>query len=293
MAVMGMTGFGRAEGASDWGRWTWEIRSVNGKGLDVRMNTPSGLEDLDFEARKLVKTRFARGNMQAQLQYERDTTDSAISIDTRALNLLARKGRTMARVTGGAIPGLADFIGVKGVTSSNSGSSSASKEMITDMLAGLDKALTALSNARAEEGKALEEVLNGLLDTMDQLTKDAEGAATDQPALVRDRFVARIEGLKGDGEGLTEDRIAQEAAIFAAKADVREELDRLAAHIASGRELLATKGPKGRKLDFLSQELNREANTLCSKSASLELTNIGLALKSAIDQFKEQVQNVE
>jgi uncharacterized protein (TIGR00255 family) len=290
---MGMTGFGRAEGRADWGIWSWEIRSVNGKGLDVRLHTPSGLDTLDFEAKKAIKSRFARGNVNAQLNIERETSDAGISVDTRLLSRLARFDRVMSQTSGTFPSTYTQLLGVKGVVSSAKTSYGFDDSMIAEMLETLTVALDNFESARKSEGAALHGVLAGILDDLHTNTQTAETIAAEQPARVRDRFVKRLEALKSEEDELSEERIAQEAAVFAAKADVKEELDRLAAHIESGRELLASNGPRGRKLDFLCQELNREANTLCSKSASLDLTNVGLALKTSIDQFKEQVQNVE
>ncbi|MEM6626238.1 MAG: YicC/YloC family endoribonuclease [Pseudomonadota bacterium] len=293
MTAMGMTGFGRAEGSAPWGDWVWEARSVNGKGLDVRLTSPSGFDAIDFEARKLVKSRFKRGNFQVQLQIETQSDDASVQIDTRSLAKLARTGRNW-RSAGVAPPQMDGLLSLRGVMRSQGRMQlRLSDKEAEALLKGLQEALEALNSARADEGAAIVVVLNRALDDMETSAKTAAEAAGTQPQLVRDRFVQRIQDLSGDDVGLTEDRIAQEAAVFAAKADVREELDRLAAHIASGRAILAGEGPMGRKLDFLSQELNREANTLCSKSASLELTQAGLALKAAVDQFREQVQNVE
>lgn len=295
MALMGMTGFGRAEGSADWGHWVWEIRSVNGKGLDVRLNTPSGLDALDFEAKKRVKAKFARGNIQIQLQVEHEKTESGPRIDTALLSRFSRQSRILAQTNATLSDNLSELMNIRGVVAVSSGRSTNKfdEAMQDELLGSLDSALDSFEEARASEGSALLEVLVGILDELEANSKTAADIAKEQPALVRDRFVQRLQALKADEDDISEERIAQEAAVFAAKADIKEELDRLDAHIVAGRELLAGKGARGRKLDFLCQELNREANTLCSKSASLDLTNVGLALKTGIDQFKEQIQNVE
>ncbi len=295
MALMGMTGFGRADGSADWGHWVWEIRSVNGKGLDVRLNTPSGLDALDFETKKRIKARFTRGNLQVQLQVEHEKTETGPRVDTALLSRLSRQSRLHAAANETLGDNLSQLMSVKGVIASGSNRSSNTFDEAkqVQLLDSLNAALDSFEGARAEEGAALLNILSGVLDELEANSKQAAKIAQEQPSLVRDRFVQRLQALKADEDDISEERIAQEAAVFAAKADVKEELDRLDAHIASGRELLAGKGARGRKLDFLCQELNREANTLCSKSASLDLTNVGLALKAGIDQFKEQIQNVE
>lgn len=294
MAILGMTGFGRAEGSEDWGRWVWEARSVNGKNVDIRLNTPSGLDALDYEARARIKAKFKRGSFQVSLQLELAEQDTGIQINTRALTGYARRARIMSQVNGAAAPSFTDFLNARGVASSSGRRSQQAlgEEAQEVVLSGLDQALEALVDSRKEEGASLGGILTSVLDDMQANTAAALTHADAQPGLVRERFVRRLEALASENE-VSEEKLAQEVAVHAAKADVREELDRLAAHIQAGRDLLASEGAKGRKLDFLSQEMNREANTLCSKSASLELTNAGLALKSNVDQFREQVQNVE
>ncbi len=295
MTLMGMTGFGRAEGSADWGHWVWEIRSVNGKGLDIRLNTPSGLDALDFEAKKRIKSRFTRGNLQIQLQVEHERVETGPRIDTALLSRLSRQSRMQAHLNATLGDNLSQLMSIKGVIASGSSRSANTfdEAMQEELLVSLDNALTSFEQARASEGAALQTILTDILDELAANSAKAAEIAKEQPVLVRDRFVARLQALKAEADEVSDERIAQEAAIFASKADVKEELDRLDAHIAAGRELLAGKGARGRKLDFLCQELNREANTLCSKSASLDLTNVGLALKTGIDQFKEQIQNVE
>lgn len=295
MALMGMTGFGRADGSADWGQWVWEIRSVNGKGLDIRLNTPAGLDALDFETKKRVKSRFTRGNLQIQLKVEHEVVEAGPRVDSALLSRLSRQSRIQAMANSTFPDNLSQLMSIKGVVAAgnNRSANTLDEDKQAQLLDSLDLALSSFEEARASEGKALMDVLVGILDELESNSKSAAEIAKEQPVLVRDRFVARLQALKAEENDVTQERIAQEAAVFAAKADVKEELDRLDAHITAGRELLAGKGARGRKLDFLCQELNREANTLCSKSASLDLTNVGLALKTGIDQFKEQIQNVE
>lgn len=290
--IRGMTGFGRAQGQAPWGVWVWEARSVNGKSVDLRTNYPPGCDAVDFEARKRVKERFQRGSFQLQLRIDWTRDPGANAIDTRELARLARLSRHWAR--SGVAPARFDgLVSAPGVMKGASRTGSSLDETTSkDLLAGLDAALDMLAAARVKEGENLLQLFNAMLAQTEQLLAQAGGFAARQPDLVRDRLKARLAEL-GKDVATDPDRIAQEILMMATRADVREELDRLAAHVASARQILASGEAVGRKLDFLCQELNREANTLCSKSASLELTNAGLALKSLIDQFREQVQNVE
>ena len=290
--IRGMTGFGRAQGQAPWGAWVWEVRSVNGKAVDLRTNFPPGCDAVDFEARKRMKERFQRGSFQLQLKVDWTRDAATTQVDTRELARLVRLSRHWAKsgVAPARMDGLLATPGViKGVSRT---SSSVDEQTAKDLLAGLDRALDMLSEAREREGAGLGQLLNGMLAQMEQLSRQAGEQAGRQPELVRERFKARLLEIAKDAS-IDADRVAQEVLVMATRADVREELDRLSAHIISARAILVSGEAVGRKLDFLCQELNRETNTLCSKSASLELTNIGLALKSLIDQFREQVQNVE
>lgn len=292
--IRGMTGFGRAHGQASWGAWVWEVRSVNGKAVDLRTSLPFGCEAVEFEARRRVKERFARGSFQLQLKVEwlRDTAD--IAIDPRGIARLARLSRNWSRAGTGVQPARLD--GILSVLSANRSTARTANpvdETVTrDLLAGLDIALEMLIRARSGEGANLRDLLLEMLADIERILIDVNEAAAKQPGLVRERLKARLADLSRDAS-VDADRLAQEILVMATRADVREEADRLSAHIATARSILASGEAAGRKLDFLCQEFNREANTLCSKSASLELTNSGLALKSVIDQFREQVQNVE
>ena len=290
--IRGMTGFGRAQGQAPWGAWVWEIRSVNGKAVDLRTNFPPGCDAVDFEARKRVKERFQRGSFQLQLKVDWVRETAATQVDTRELARLVRLSRHWAR--SGAAPARLDgLLATPGVVKGASPTGSTVDEQTAkDLLTGLDAALDMLTDARLREGAGLGQLFSGMLAQMEQLSRQAGEFAARQPELVRERFKARLAEISKDAS-IDQDRIAQEVLVMATRADVREELDRLAAHIVSARAILASGEAVGRKLDFLCQELNRETNTLCSKSASLELTHVGLALKSLIDQFREQVQNVE
>lgn len=290
--IRGMTGFGRAQGQAPWGAWVWEARSVNGKSVDLRTNFPPGCDAVDFEARKRVKERFQRGSFQIQLKVDWTRDVAATQVDTRELARLVRLSRHWAK-SGVAPARLDGLLSAPGVVKGASRTGSVVDEQVSkELLAGLEQALDMLAAARAREGDGLGQLLKAMIAEMEQLTAQAAQHAARQPELVRERFKARLAEIAKDAS-VEPDRIAQEVLVMATRADVREELDRLSAHVASARAILASGEAVGRKLDFLCQELNRETNTLCSKSASLELTNIGLALKSLIDQFREQVQNVE
>ena len=296
-ALSGMTGFGRAGGEADWGSWTWEAKSVNGRGLDVRVNVPGGFEGLDQAVKKLANGQFTRGNMQISLRIEM-AAGTSVSVDENALAAIVT---AYEKANGGEVAkntALATLMTIKGVVETGGSSGGALRALGQDQAVRailLDSAMAALGEleaSRLEEGASLRNVLSGALDGMTTQTAEAETHAGEHPGLIKTRLQARLKELDLE-DSIDADRLAMEAAMTAAKADVREELDRLAAHIETGRGLLASGEPVGRKLDFLAQELNREANTLCSKSASLALTNAGLALKTLIDQFKEQAANVE
>jgi uncharacterized protein (TIGR00255 family) len=295
-----MTGFARAEGslADGQGAWVWEARSVNGKGLDVRLRLPPGAEALEPAVRKRASARMSRGNVTLALHLTQAADAQVYKVNEVLLDSLIdiamrKSGAERDRV---APPRIDALLAVKGVVEAadNTFATDAERDARhAELLAGLDQALDKLSEARAAEGVHLGDMLSRHLETIDKLTADAAALAALQPAVLRERLKAQVDALLESSSKFSEDRLAQEAAVLATKADVREELDRLTAHVSQGRTLLENGDPCGRKLEFLSQEFNREANTLCSKSTDVELTRIGLELKAAIDQFREQIQNVE
>lgn len=290
MPLSGMTGFARADGERAGVRWTWEARSVNSKGLDIRLRLPPGLERLEPKAREAVQARFARGSVSATLQTKRETETARLRVNTSLAAQYAAAARALVR-RGLADPMRADgLLDLRGVIEADAGVDD-SDALDAVLLEGFTAAMDALAAARREEGAALAPVLCGAVDRIAALRADAEACASAQPQAIRERLAQRIAEI--DVAGLSEERFAQEAAFLASKADIREELDRLAAHVDAARALLADDKPVGRKLDFLAQEFMREANTLCSKSADIALTRIGLELKSAIEQLREQIQNVE
>lgn len=290
--LSGMTGFARTDGQVPGWRWTWEARSVNGKGLEARFRLPTGFERLEVKAREQAKARFTRGNVNATLNLRRETEASGARIDMARLRSLLDQAAPLlesGEVTRPSLDGLLALPGM--IDSEQADDADDSKALDAALLDSLGSALDALVAARREEGKSLAAVLSGHMDDIARLTFDATSHAATRTDAIRDRVAAKFAELLP--EGLEADRLATEAAALAVKLDVREELDRLDAHIIAARELLAQGSPVGRKLDFLSQEFNREANTLCSKSADSSLTAIGLSLKNTVDQFREQIQNVE
>ena len=293
MTISGMTGFGRAEGAS--GAWSWavEARSVNGRNLEVRYRGPPGFDGLERSAREQAQARFQRGQLTVGVQARRAEGASAVRLNLEQLERYLAVGAPYLASGQAGPPSLDGLLALKGVVESEDAvdDPEAKAELEAAIAASLGAALDALQTARREEGRALEGLLTGFLDRIEALIGEAEAVAGEQPGIIKERFARRMAELLG--EGAAEDRIVQEAAAMAVKADVREELDRLTGHLAAARQLLAGDGAVGRRLDFLTQEFMREANTLCSKSAASALTATGLDLKAVIDQFREQVQNVE
>ncbi len=291
-----MTGFARA-GAEALGRTaTWEVRSVNGRGLDVRLRTPPGFDRLENEIRARAAKRFDRGNVSLNLTLETPASAPRLQINRAALDqVIALIGELSGRLDAAA-PRLDGLLGVRGVIETVAETPLADDEQAkidAAILSSLDKALDGLAAARRDEGRALLAILDATLAEIATLTAEAAANAATQPAAIKARLESQIADLLGAQNAIAPDRLAHEAALLAVKADVREELDRLRAHIGQARELFAKGGAVGRKLDFLSQEFNREANTLCSKSSDIALTRIGLALKTAIDRLREQAANVE
>ena len=293
MSISGMTGFGRAEGAS--GAWSWavEARSVNGRNLEVRFRGPPGFDGLERAAREQAQTRFQRGQLTVGVQARRSEGALAVRLNLEQLERYLAIGAPYLASGRAGPPSLDGLLALKGVIESEDAveDPEARTELEAAIGATIGSALDGLLAARREEGRAVAGLLAGFLDRIEALVAEAEAVAGEQPGLVKERFARRMAELLG--EGAAEDRIVQEAAAMAVKADVREELDRLTGHLAAARQLISGDGAVGRRLDFLTQEFMREANTLCSKSASSALTSRGLDLKAVIDQFREQVQNVE
>jgi uncharacterized protein (TIGR00255 family) len=294
-SLASMTGFARAQGADAGAAWAWELRSVNGRGLDLRLRLPPGFDALEAALRDAAGKRFARGHVSANLTVRQERR-AQLSIDEAALAAaLAAMTRLRHHLPEAPPPRLEAVLALPGVVrSADPEEDNAARAALVGVLQqGFERALEELAAARLAEGQRLAEVLNSLLDEIAGLHQEATAEATAQPAALRERLLAAIAALGAQVPLPSAERLAQEVALLAAKADVREELDRLAVHIAQARDLLAEGRNVGRRLDFLTQEFNREANTLCSKSASTTLTAIGLKLKAAIERLREQVQNVE
>jgi uncharacterized protein (TIGR00255 family) len=295
MALSGMTGFARADGAH--GAWTWavEARSVNGRSLETRFRGPPGFDGLERLARDGAQSRFQRGQIGLTLQAKRADAAGAVRINTDQLERYLDLANAYADQGRAAPPAVEALLGLRGVLDSSDETDEPQARAAVEaaMAASIAEALSGLKRARLAEGAALTPVLSGLIDKIAALTTAAEREAATLPGVLKARFETRMLELLADRAGL-EERIVQEAAVMATRADVREELDRLQSHVAAARTLLVGAEPSsGRRLDFLTQEFMREANTLCAKSATSALTAIGLALKATIDQFREQVQNVE
>ncbi len=291
--ITGMTGFGRSERSGSYGTVAVEARSVNGKGLDLRLRLPSGFDALEPKLRELAKARFNRGSVTINLNIAPPEGGPGVQIDEARLNLYAKAAHRLYE-QGAAAPATGgELLGLKGVIIADDGEASAedSEALQAAVLLAAAEALDGLKEARDSEGVAMVAVLKGHLDEIEELRADAASNAEALPAAIKARIQSKFDDLLPNG--LDPERLEQEAAMLAVKADIREELDRLTAHIEAAHMLLDGGSPAGRKLDFLAQEFNREANTLCSKSADPALTRTGLALKAAVDRLREQVQNVE
>jgi uncharacterized protein (TIGR00255 family) len=291
--ISGMTGFGRAEGA--FGDWSWatEARSVNGRNLEVRFRGPPGFDGLERVARDGAQARFQRGQLTVGVQARRAENAAAVQINIEQLERYLAAGAPYVATGMAAPPRLDGLLALRGVIEGTEAGDDADAQAALEaaISATIVTALDGLLQARREEGAALEGVLAGQLDRIEALVAEAQTQAGVQPVVIKERFERRMAELAG--EAVSEERVLQEAAALAVKADVREELDRLGGHVAAARGLIAAAGAVGRRLDFLTQEFMREANTLCSKSAVAPLTAAGLDLKAVIEQFREQVQNVE
>ena len=297
MALQSMTGFASVSGQTDGVEWAWEARSVNARGLDLRARLPEGLEGLEARARSEGAKQFKRGNISYSLKMQRPEGNGLAQLNSGALDVMieATKSARDAALAAGldlAPVTACDILGLRGVLDHGRRAEN-SKALEEAVNAGLTDMFLALKASRANEGKALKTILTTQIDQISALLEDARKSDTVRSARTGDILRARVEALLADTKIVDEARLAQELATLAVKADITEEVDRLEAHIASAYALLTENGPVGRKLDFLMQEFNREANTLCSKSGDTALTVAGLELKVVIDQMREQVQNVE
>ncbi|KQU35172.1 hypothetical protein ASG63_00560 [Methylobacterium sp. Leaf94] len=292
MILSSMTGFARAAGSTGPVQWAWEVRSVNGRGLDVRLRVPNGYDAVGEVARTALQKTLARGQCQLSLTLTRPEAAPRVRINEALLGQLAAAIARVPRPEGVAPATLDGLLGIRGVVEADEEPGADAEALARDLAEGVVRLVADLVEARRAEGRALRGVIEGQLAAMARLTAAAEACPARKPEAVRARLAATVATLLEAGH-LDPDRLHQEAVLLAAKADVREELDRLQAHFASAAELLAAGGAIGRKLDFLAQELGREANTLCAKANDIALSRIGLDLKAVVEQFREQVQNVE
>ncbi len=295
MALSSMTGFARSHGTSGPYTFEWELKSVNAKGLDFRMRLPPGWDDVEPVVRKQVTEKLARGTIYANLTVKRSGEVSAIRINEDVLTSVLKIAEDLAKRTGAALPSVDGLLAIKGVIEvvepqENDAEVQAAKAAIGT---SFNQALLSLVEMRRREGVTLGQILSQRMDDIERLAGRAEAAPGRKPDAIRARLAEQIATLLEASDRFDPERLSQEALMMATKADIREELDRIASHIAQARELLAKGGVVGRRLDFLSQEFNREVNTCCSKSNDLELTNTGLEMKNIVEQFREQVQNLE
>ena len=290
-----MTGFGRSEGAVNDVVWNWELRAVNGKGLDIRLRLPNGYEQLEPVTRKKLSQSFSRGNIQASLTLDQSKSRQVPTLNQSALQSALQAVAEIERISNRAPSSAADILSIKGVfePSEIELDPETQKKIHQSIMASLEGCIAALMESRATEGAALSKLLLDRVSRIEELANSAEEDASRTPEAIINRLKKQLDRLKSAEANIDPERLYQEAAILATKADIREELDRLFAHVKSARELIGQGSPVGRKLEFLAQEFNRESNTLCSKSNAVTLTAIGLELKVVIDQFREQILNVE
>jgi uncharacterized protein (TIGR00255 family) len=295
MSIKSMTGFSRVEGAAGSVAWHWELRSVNARGLDVRLRLASGTEALEPKVREAVGRHLVRGSVTVSLNVESRAGALEIRLNEEALAQVVKAVAHIRELTEAAPPHADGLMAIKGVMEvvevAESGEAAAAR--VGAILSSLEQALGALVQSRLGEGARLKAVLAANLTEIERLVGLVETSPARTPAAIAARLKEQVARLLETANSFDPDRLHQEAVLIATRADVEEELKRLRAHIAAARELLDEDGAVGRKLDFLAQEFNREANTLCSKANDVDITRAGLALKTVIDQMREQVQNIE
>jgi uncharacterized protein (TIGR00255 family) len=295
MALSSMTGFARGHGVAGAYAWSWEIKSVNAKGLDLRLRLPPGWDAVEVPARKRASEELARGTVYANLSVERKGAAATVKVNEQVLAavLAMIKGLTgKIDATPASLDGILGLKGVIEVTEEDE-SEDARRAAEAAVISGFDKALADLAAMRREEGATLGRILLARLDEIAALGQRAETAPGRKAEAIKARLAEQVANLLAASQRFDSDRLHQEAIMLAAKADIREELDRLVSHVAQAKKLLSEGGAVGRRLDFLAQELHRESNTLTAKANDVELTNIGLGLKTVVEQFREQVQNLE
>jgi uncharacterized protein (TIGR00255 family) len=295
MALSSMTGFARSHGTSGPYAFEWELKSVNAKGFDLRVRLPPGWDDLEAFAKKRAAEVLSRGTVYANLNVKRTNAVSTVRINEDVLGSIVKVAGVLAGKIDAVAPSIDGLLAIKGVIElvepeSNEAEDKAAKAAAS---AAFDQALMELVEMRRSEGLTLGQILSQRMEEIERLARQAEAAPGRKPDAIRARLAEQIATLLETSDRFDPDRLNQEALLLAAKADIREELDRIASHVSQARDLIGKGGPVGRRLDFLAQEFNREVNTCCSKSNDLELTNTGLEMKNVVEQFREQVQNLE
>jgi uncharacterized protein (TIGR00255 family) len=295
MVLSSMTGFARSHGASGPYSFEWELKSVNAKGFDLRLRLPPGWDELEAFARKRASEVLSRGTIYANLNLKRTDASSSVRINEEVLAAVVKIAGSLAGKLDAVAPSIDGLLAIKGVLEVVEPESDEQQEKLAKGMAAavFDSALADLLEMRRREGVALGQILSQRMDELDRLARRAEAAPGRKPDAIRARLAEQIAALLDASDRFDADRLNQEAILIATKADIREELDRIASHIAQARELIGKGGPIGRRLDFLAQEFHREVNTCCSKSNDIELTNTGLEMKNIVEQFREQVQNLE
>ena len=295
MALSSMTGFARSHGASGPYTFEWELKSVNAKGFDLRMRLPPGWDDLEAFAKKRAGEVLSRGTVYANLNLKRSNPGSSVRVNEEVLASIVKVEAVLAGKIDAVAPSIDGLLAIKGVIEVVEPESNEAEDNAAKAAAGaaFDQALLDLVEMRQREGATLGQILSQRMDEIERLAKKAEAAPGRKAEAIKTRLAEQVAVLLETSDRFDPDRLNQEALLMAAKADVREELDRIASHISQAREMIGKGGPIGRRLDFLAQEFNREVNTCCSKSNDLELTNTSLAMKNIVEQFREQVQNLE
>jgi uncharacterized protein (TIGR00255 family) len=295
MALSSMTGFARSHGTSGPYTFEWELKSVNAKGFDLRMRMPPGWDEVETVARKRATEVLSRGTVYANLTVKRSNALSTVRINEDVLNSVLRIAAELAGKIDAVAPSVDGLMNIKGVMEVVEPETDETEEKTAKaaVAAAFEESLTALVAMRKREGETLGQILSQRLDEIETLARRAEAAPGRKPEAIRARLAEQIATLIEASDRFDSDRLSQEALMMATKADIREELDRIASHVSQSREMIKKGGAVGRRLDFLAQEFNREVNTCCSKSNDLELTNTGLEMKNVVEQFREQVQNLE
>jgi uncharacterized protein (TIGR00255 family) len=295
MALSSMTGFARSHGASGPYTFEWELKSVNAKGFDLRVRLPQGFDELEAHAKKHAGGVLSRGTVYANLNVKRTNAAATVRINEDVLNSVLRVATQLSGKIDAVAPSIDGLLAIKGVIEVAEPEGNEEEDNAARLAAAeaFDKALADLVDMRKREGTSLGQILTQRVDEIEALATRAEASPGRKPEAIKARLAEQIATLLDTSDRFDPDRLMQEAILIATKADIREELDRIASHIAQARELIGKGGPIGRKLDFLAQEFHREVNTCCSKSNDIELTNTGLAMKNVVEQFREQVQNLE